>query len=95
MVVEIRKPGGDQWGVGWVRYIVGHAHPGTSPLDVAITLPDTTEMISGSEVFDAEEAAQLFMSYYRTGDISPGYALRPVEGYTVDGGLVDLRTVPE
>jgi hypothetical protein len=43
-----------------------------------------------AEVFDAEKAAQLFMSYYRTGDVPPGYGLRPVEGYASDGQLVDL-----
>jgi hypothetical protein len=26
MTVEIRKPGGEQWGAKWVRYAVGHPH---------------------------------------------------------------------
>jgi hypothetical protein len=50
-------------------------------------------MVSAAEVFAADEAAELFISYYRTGDIPPGYVLRPVEGYTRDGGLIDLRGV--
>lgn len=90
MVVELRKAGGAQWGADWVRYIVGHPHDRNAPVDVAIKLPDTTEIVSQPEVFDAEEAVQLFMTYHRTGDIPPGYVLRPVEGYTTDGGLIKL-----
>lgn len=93
MTVEIRKPGGKQWGAQWVRYIVGRPHDGSLPLTTAIALPDTTEMRSSAEAFDADEAAQLFIDYYKTGDIPPGYSLRPVEGYTADGGLVDLSGV--
>ena len=92
ITVEIRKPGGRQWGVEWVRYVVGHAYDGAAPpIDVGIELPATTEMVSRSEVFEAEEAADLFISYYETGEIPAGYALRPVEGYTADGGLIKWR----
>jgi len=91
MVLEIRKPGGAQWGAGWVRYVIGHLEEGNQPLDVPIKLPKTIEMISRAEVFEAEEAGQLFMSYHKTGDIPAGYVLRPVEGYTADGDLIDLR----
>lgn len=91
MTVEIRKPGGERWGAKWVRYTIGHPHDGDLPLDVAIPLPNGDQMINAAEVFDAEEAGELFMSYHRTGDIPAGYTLRPVEGYTADGGLVDLR----
>ena len=93
MTVEIRKPGGRQWGADWVRYTIGHAHEGDLPLDVAIPLPNSNQIISSAEVFGADEAADIFISYYKTGDIPPGYVLRPVEGYTADGGLVDLRDV--
>jgi hypothetical protein len=93
MTVEIRKPGGEQWEVGWVRYIVGRPHIGDLPLTAAITLPDTVEMRSDAEIFDAEGAAKIFISYYETGDIPSGYSMRPVEGYTADGGLVDLSAV--
>lgn len=95
MVVEIRKPGGAQWGADWVRYVIGREHEGNPPLDVAIPLPKADQMISRTEVFEADEAAQLFMSYHKTGDIPPGYALRPVEGYTADGGLIDLRAATQ
>jgi hypothetical protein len=91
MTVEICKPGGAQWGVDWVRYVVGHPHGGDAALDVPIALPMSTEMRSRYEIFDADEAAQLFFSYYKTGDISPNYALRPEQGFTKDGGNVDLR----
>jgi hypothetical protein len=91
MMLDIRKAGGSQWGANWVRHVIGHPHPGGQPMDVAISMPRGDEMFSVAEVFGAEEAAQLFMSYHRTGDVPSGYALRPVEGYTADGGIIDLR----
>lgn len=91
MILEIRKPGGEQWGADWVRYVIGHQHEGTLPLDVAIELPKATQMVSRPEVFEAEEAGDIFFAYYKTGDIPPGYVLRPVEGYTAGGDLIDLR----
>ncbi|MGW4100614.1 hypothetical protein [Mycobacterium sp. NPDC004974] len=91
MLLDIRKPGGDQWGAKWVRYIIGHEHEGNPPLDVPIELPRAPEMISRPEVFEAEEAGDIFFTYYKTGDIPPGYVLRPVEGYTANGDLIDLR----
>ncbi|MED5811081.1 hypothetical protein VST63_01795 [Mycolicibacterium sp. 050232] len=91
MTVEIRKAGGSQWGANWVRYVVGHPHSTAAPLDVPIVLPQSTEMIARHEVFGADEAAELFYSYYQSGDISPDYALRPVEGYIAGGGNIDLR----
>lgn len=95
MTVEIRKPGGEQWGAQWLRYTVGHPHDGDASLDVAIELPRSDVMVSRAEVFDAEEAAELFIAYYETGDLPPGYVLRPVEGYTADGDIVDLRGVTQ
>lgn len=90
MTVEIRKPGGQQWGVDWVRYTVGHPHAGTEPLDVPIKLAHGVKMISRSQVFAADEATKLFMNYYETGDIPPGYELRPIDGYRADGTVVHL-----
>jgi len=90
MTVQIRKPGGHQWDVESVRYIVGRPHTAPEALDVPITLPRSVEMVGSSEVFSADEAADLFVGYYRTGDIPPQYALRPVEGWDVDGHSVDL-----
>ena len=91
LIVEIRKAGGSQWGADWVRYVVGHPHEGSAPLDVPITLPKSTEMISAPEVFEADEAAQLFYGYYQTGEIPAQYTLRPVQGFTRDGTVIDLR----
>ena len=93
MTVEIRKPGGEQWGVQWLRYTVGHPHEGDLPLDVVISLPHGGQTISRAEVFEADEAAQLFMNYYEIGDLPPGYDLRLVEGYTADGDIVALEDV--
>lgn len=93
MTVEIRKPGGEVWGVAWVRYTVGHQPTGIDPSDVPIRVANGIKMISRSQVFSADEAARLFMSFYKTGDIPAGYVLQPVEGYTSDGSVVDLRGV--
>lgn len=93
MTVEIRKPGGEQWGAKWVRYTIGHPHTGVEPLDVPIQLAHGVKMISRSQVFDADEAAQLFCAFYKTGDIPPGYELQPIEGYRADGSVVDLGAV--
>lgn len=90
LMVEIRKPGGAQWGCEWVRYSVGHSET-PSPLDVPIGLPSGTVMVSADEVFDADEAADLFLAYQQTCDLPPGYALRPVECYRADGSIVAIR----
>jgi len=91
ITVEIRKRGGQEWGVQWVRYVVGHPHQGDAPLDVPIKLPGSTQMVARYEVFNADEATELFDIYYKTGDIPTSYSLRPVDGYTVDGAIFDLR----
>ena len=91
MAVEICKLGGEQWGAKWARYGIGHPHDGDAPVDVPLELPNGTEMISAPEVFAAEEAAKIFVSYYKTGAIPDEYVLRPIEGYAADGGLIDLR----
>jgi hypothetical protein len=83
LTIEIRKPGGAQWGCRWVRYVVG-------PLDVTIELSDSTLQVSAAEVFDAEEAADLFMAYHRSGDIPDGYSLRPVQCWDSDDSEIDI-----
>ncbi|TDZ80278.1 hypothetical protein [Mycobacteroides salmoniphilum] len=93
IAIEIRKPGGAEWGAQWVRYAIGHPHDGDASVDVPIELPHGAEYVSRPEVFNYEEAADIFISYYETGAIPGGYALRPVEGYTADGTLIDLRGV--
>ncbi|WP_396910297.1 hypothetical protein [Mycolicibacterium sp.] len=93
LTVEIRKPGGSTWGAEWVRYVIGHPHTGEERRDVPITLPRSTELVAPSEVFGADEAADLFYHYYKTGDIPDGYTLRPVQGFTSNGDSVDLSAV--
>jgi hypothetical protein len=95
MMLDIRKPGGQQWGAQWVRYIIGHAHEGPEPIDVEIPLPKGPEKVSASEVFGADEGGEILHTYYKTGDIPPGYSLRPVEGYTADHATIDLRGVTQ
>jgi hypothetical protein len=90
MTVEIRKPGGEQWGAKWLRYAVGHPHDGDPPLDVPINLPHSTQMISKPEVFTADEPAELFHNYYTTGEIPSKYTLRPIEGYRDDGAYLAI-----
>jgi hypothetical protein len=90
LTVEIRKSGSNPWGAQWVRYVVGHGGS-TEVLDVPVVLPAHTEMICDSEVFTADEAAELFQHYFESGAIPSTYSLRPVEGYTSDGGFIDLR----
>ena len=89
LMVDIRKPGGAQWGCESVRYFVGHSST-PAPLDVPIKLPQRAEMVSADEVFGADEAADLFLAYQQTGDLPPGYALRPVECYRADGSIVAI-----
>jgi len=91
MMLDIRKRGGETWGAESVRYFIGRTHVGIPPLNVPIELPRGAEYVSAPEVFEAAEAADIFISYYRTGDIPAGYVLRPVEGYTAGGNLIDLR----
>lgn len=62
----------------------------TEPLDVPTQLAHGTKMISRSQVFDADEAAELFFAFYKTGDIPGGYNLQPIDGYRVDGTVVHL-----
>ena len=90
LTIEIRKPGGAQWGCRWVRYVVGHPHTGSLPLDVSIEMSGGTLHVSAAEVFQAEEAADLFLAYHQSGDIPATYSLRPVEGYGPDGSPVDI-----
>lgn len=92
MTIEIRQPGGSQWGVDSVWSVVGHPTAHSQPLDVAIELPGATQMISGSEVFEAEEAADIFFNYYKTGELPDGYVLRPIQGWKANGAAVDLRS---
>lgn len=88
MEIEFCRPGGADIGAVSVRSVVGHPHTGPAELDVDIVVPRSFQTISRHEVFTADEASEMF---YRTDTIGDGYTLRPVEGYTADGGYIDLR----
>jgi hypothetical protein len=88
MTVEIRQPGGSGWGVVSVRSKLGHPNRDPAASIVSIALPRSTEQLSSAELFGAQEAADLFDCYYRTGDIPAHYTLRPIEGWAADGSHV-------
>jgi hypothetical protein len=88
MTVEIRRPDGGEWGAVSVRSTIGHPHDGPPTQTVAIELPRSTQIVSGAEVFRAEEAADLFDHFYRSGDIPAQYTVRPIEGWAADGSHV-------
>ncbi|WP_458319619.1 hypothetical protein [Mycolicibacterium brisbanense] len=90
ITVEIRKPGGQQWGVDSVRYVIGRPGSDGAALDHSIELPTSTQMVRAAEIFEADEVSALFTGFYRTGSIPETYALRPAEGWTADGTNVDL-----
>ena len=70
--------------------MAGHCSEGDFMLDVEIPMPGGAPCVSATEVFDAEEAADLFQAYHRSGDIAKRYAVRPVEGYRADGTAVEI-----
>lgn len=91
MVVEFCQPGGNDLGAVSVRSVVGHRHDGPADLDVQLVLPRMNQTIAAHEVFTADEAARMFETFYRTDALDEQYSLRPVEGYTADGGYLDLQ----
>jgi hypothetical protein len=88
MTLEIRQPGGSEWGAVSVRSKLGHPNCDSATSTVSFELPRSTEQLSGAEVFGAEEAAELFDRYFQTGDIPASYVLRPIEGWAADGSHV-------
>jgi hypothetical protein len=90
LTVEIRKSVGGQGDFQEIRYVVGHADRAGLPRDVEIAMPNGPVNISAAEVFDAEEAADIFDTYHQSGDIPAGFTLRPAQGYRTDGSAVDL-----
>ena len=79
MTVEMREPGrrGAHLVIGR-RARAGHAATAPTP-DVAISWKENMTWVYSHEVFDADEATRLFVSYYQTGDVPPGYAKRPLD----------------
>lgn len=91
MTLEIRKPGGEQWGVTSVWGVIGHPASQPEPLDNAIETPHGSQMATALEIFDAVEAADVLYDYYTSGSISDHYAVRPIGGWTAAGEYFDLR----
>lgn len=60
--------------------MIGHPHDGNPALDVAIDLPWGPEFVSAPEMFEAEEAGDIFFTYYKTGELPPGYTSCPGRG---------------
>ncbi|WP_205875576.1 hypothetical protein [Mycobacterium camsae] len=84
MTLEICAPSGPPASES-TRSVIGHRAASPSVERVIIELPHSTEVISGDEVFAAEEAIEVFQTYYDTGTISSGYTLRPVEVHPNSG----------
>lgn len=78
MIVEFCRPDTEVPGAA-VRSVVGRG--GGGDRTVEFVLPRSTEVVGTHEVFDADEAAAMFETFYRTGDIGDGYTLRAVERF--------------
>ncbi|MET4429709.1 hypothetical protein [Mycolicibacterium sp. 624] len=71
--VEIRRREGNRYR----QYVVGHFGPSGELTTERILLgPHEPLVVRSSEVFDADEAAQLFLSWFKVGAIPDGYSLR-------------------
>ena len=75
ITVEVRR----RRGSSYEHFVVGRASdrgdPGTK---VTIQWDSAETVVAPHEVLSAAEAAELFLSYYRTGWVPPKYALRPL-----------------
>ena len=90
LTVEIRKSIGGQGDFQEIRYVVGHPEKSGPPQDVEIAMPNGSVNVTAAEVFDAEEATDIFDAYHQSGDIPAGLTLRAAQGYRADGSAVDL-----
>ncbi len=75
MTVEVRRLKGDEY----EHFVVGRASSGENPgKKETIHWDDIDTLVAPNEVFSADEAADLFLSYYRTGWVPSNYVLRPL-----------------
>jgi hypothetical protein len=75
MTVEVRRLNGDKY----EHFVVGRAPNGENPgKKETIHWEDVETVVASNEVFSADEAAGLFLSYYRTGWVPSSYVLRPL-----------------
>lgn len=92
MTVEVCRPGRGLGGIVSTRFVVGRRAGGDARGDVEIELPRHSVRVGGHEVFTADQAAEVFMSFYRSGEIPDGHELRAVEGFASDGRRIDPAT---
>jgi hypothetical protein len=75
MTVEVRRLSRDKV----EHFVVGRAPNGHNPgKKETIHWDDIETVVAPNEVFSANEAAELFVSYYRTGWVPSRYVLRPI-----------------
>jgi hypothetical protein len=75
MTVEVRRSVGGKF----EHFVVGRAPRGeNSGNKETIHWDGVKTIVAHNEVFSADEAAELFLSYYRTGWVPSSYVLRPL-----------------
>jgi hypothetical protein len=75
MTVEVRRLEGDKY----EHFVVGRAPQSENPAQKeTIHWEDVDTVVAPNEVFSADEAAELFLSYHRTGWVASSYVLRPL-----------------
>jgi hypothetical protein len=73
MTVEVRRPAGGNY----EHFVVGRGPNGENRgIEETIHWDGVETVVTPNEVFSAEEAAELFHSYYRTGWVPSSYVLR-------------------
>jgi hypothetical protein len=75
MTVEVRRPHGE----GFDHFVIGRA-PDPGHLRTEVIEWDGCEtLVQPNEVFDVQGAGQLFVEYFRTGDVRSTYSLRNLD----------------
>lgn len=74
MTVEVRRLNGAKY----EHFVIGRAPNGHNPGKETIHWDGVDTVVAPNEVFSAGEAADLFLSYYRTGWVPSNYVLRPL-----------------
>jgi len=75
MTCEVRRSNGGKY----EHFVLGHSPNGGNPANKeTIHWDDIKTVVAPNEVFSADEAAKLFVSFYRTGWVPSKYVLRPL-----------------
>ncbi|MFK4789521.1 hypothetical protein [Microbacterium sp. ZW T5_56] len=90
MTVEVCLPGASVPGFVAIQSVVGRHVSVAQPIDQTISLPSVEVTVAAHEVFDAAAAAELFDAFFLADDLPPGFALRPLGGFTADGERIDF-----